>query len=95
MFVKLNQHAQTQGRKYEINAKHRTEAAASDLQPLTHSVCAPARDAHQGHSAPESGVFTQMTQRQNFDAMAGRDWTHVLTLSIGHRAKFDARTLKF
>ncbi len=40
-------------------------------------------------------VVTQMTPRQNFDAMAETDWTVFLLFSIGRNVKFDARVSKF
>ncbi len=40
-------------------------------------------------------VFTQVTQRQNFDAKPGTDWTIFSVLSTGCRVKFDACTSKF
>ncbi len=47
-----------------------------------------------GLQAAPSGVFTQMTRGQNFDARPGTDWT-VFMLSIGRHVKFDARASKF
>ncbi len=43
----------------------------------------------------EMWVFTQMTQRQNFDATSRTVWTVFLMLSIGCYVKLDARALKF
>ncbi len=42
----------------------------------------------------KSGVFTQKTRRQNFDARPGTDWTIFLTLSIGHHVKGETQVSK-
>ncbi len=41
-----------------------------------------------------TGVFTRMTQRPNFDARPGTDWTVFLVLSIGCHVKLDAGASK-
>ncbi len=47
------------------------------------------------HVSTHIGIFTQMTQCQNFDATPGMDRTVFLVLSIGRHVKFDARASKF
>ncbi len=49
----------------------------------------------QDPGADPSGIFTQMTRRQNFNVTSGMGWTVFLVLSVGHHVKFDTRASNF